>query len=220
MATAQIEPFDFFSMDSFKAGWYLYWRLFLSFLAVMFAVGLITGAGAALGKPLGQARAAAAVTFAVMMLASIYPMIVLTNKFASGWAVKKYGRQLPAGVWWGISWRVALVGLGMSVGTVVVHTLFGATFAFIAKIAASIVAIGQTPLSIMAVGWAMSVMVAKQLQGSAPLTAVTRPRGPTAAPAARERGTVQCPKCMLYETERGTVIGWYCRICGWRESRP
>jgi hypothetical protein len=30
---------------------------------------------------------------------------------------------------------------------------------------------------------------------------------------------LQCPKCKLYETERGAVIGWYCKICGWRESR-
>lgn len=29
----------------------------------------------------------------------------------------------------------------------------------------------------------------------------------------------QCPKCSLYETERGTVLGWYCKVCGWSESR-
>lgn len=29
----------------------------------------------------------------------------------------------------------------------------------------------------------------------------------------------QCPKCGLSETERGSVIGWYCTVCGWRESR-
>lgn len=38
---------------------------------------------------------------------------------------------------------------------------------------------------------------------------------PASAPAGSGK---QCPKCGLYETERGTVIGWYCRICGWRES--
>jgi hypothetical protein len=43
-----------------------------------------------------------------------------------------------------------------------------------------------------------------------------------AAPAlahAPAEGKRQCPKCGLHETERGTVIGWYCTICGWRESR-
>jgi hypothetical protein len=29
----------------------------------------------------------------------------------------------------------------------------------------------------------------------------------------------QCPKCGLHETERGSVVGWYCTVCGWRESR-
>ena len=41
---------------------------------------------------------------------------------------------------------------------------------------------------------------------------------PTRGPAAVE-GKRQCPKCGLYETERGSVIGWYCTICGWRETR-
>lgn len=42
------------------------------------------------------------------------------------------------------------------------------------------------------------------------------PEAPRPAVAAAKR---QCPKCSLYETERGSVIGWYCRICGWREPR-
>jgi hypothetical protein len=41
---------------------------------------------------------------------------------------------------------------------------------------------------------------------------------PARGPAATE-GKRQCPKCSLYETERGSVIGWYCTICGWRETR-
>jgi hypothetical protein len=39
------------------------------------------------------------------------------------------------------------------------------------------------------------------------------------APPASAAGKRQCPKCGLYETERGSVIGWYCKICGWREAR-
>jgi len=41
----------------------------------------------------------------------------------------------------------------------------------------------------------------------------------TAPPPAAAAGKRQCPKCSLYETERGSVIGWYCKVCGWRESR-
>jgi hypothetical protein len=47
---------------------------------------------------------------------------------------------------------------------------------------------------------------------------------PAPAPVAASRPAAvtdkrQCPKCSLYETERGTVIGWYCKVCGWREGR-
>jgi hypothetical protein len=57
----------------------------------------------------------------------------------------------------------------------------------------------------------------------APL-ASPRPGAPSAVLSpprtlAGAEGKRQCPKCGLYETERGSVIGWYCTICGWRESR-
>jgi ribosomal protein L37AE/L43A len=47
---------------------------------------------------------------------------------------------------------------------------------------------------------------------------------PAPAPVAASRPAAvtdkrQCPKCSLYETERGSVIGWYCKVCGWREGR-
>ena len=45
-----------------------------------------------------------------------------------------------------------------------------------------------------------------------------RPAAPAAVSATAGDGK-QCPKCSLYETEQGKVIGWYCRVCGWRESR-
>ena len=69
----------------------------------------------------------------------------------------------------------------------------------------------------------------------APLEADSPAVVPVAAPASRPEpraeaapskpaavsadGKRQCPKCGLYETERGSVIGWYCKICGWREAR-
>ena len=30
---------------------------------------------------------------------------------------------------------------------------------------------------------------------------------------------MRCPKCGSGDTERGVVIGWYCRVCGWRGPR-
>jgi hypothetical protein len=58
---------------------------------------------------------------------------------------------------------------------------------------------------------------APTLAPPAPVMAAPAPQ-PAHAPVA-VAGKRQCPKCGLYETEMGTVIGWYCTICGWRESR-
>ena len=55
---------------------------------------------------------------------------------------------------------------------------------------------------------------------AAPPRPEPRPQAVATAPAAvATEGKRQCPKCGLYETERGSVIGWYCKVCGWREAR-
>lgn len=48
---------------------------------------------------------------------------------------------------------------------------------------------------------------------------VATPARPRAAPPLAPGERRQCPKCGQSETELGSVIGWYCRICGWREAR-
>lgn len=52
---------------------------------------------------------------------------------------------------------------------------------------------------------------------------VMTPRAPAPPPpppsGAAPAGRRQCPKCSLYETEKGTVLGWYCKVCGWSETR-
>ena len=107
--------------------------------------------------------------------------------------------------------------------------------------------VANIAVSILGTGWAMSRVTAAQLSGLDPAMATAasttalglsplepdppmavepepapRPT-PRAAPTATLRTTAQgkrqCPKCGLYETERGSVIGWYCRVCGWREAR-
>jgi hypothetical protein len=57
-----------------------------------------------------------------------------------------------------------------------------------------------------------------------PAAAGSTSTGLSVAPAAVRvpagaTGKRQCPKCGLHETERGSVVGWYCTVCGWRESR-
>jgi len=53
----------------------------------------------------------------------------------------------------------------------------------------------------------------------APRPAPRAAPAPAAPPVVSAEGKRQCPKCGLYETERGSVIGWYCKVCGWREAR-
>ena len=58
----------------------------------------------------------------------------------------------------------------------------------------------------------------------APTAPVMTPRAPMPPPppspsVAGPLGRRQCPKRSLYETEKGTVLGWYCKVCGWRETR-
>jgi hypothetical protein len=55
------------------------------------------------------------------------------------------------------------------------------------------------------------VVRARPAIAPAPVAAAPRPAAVSDRP--------QCPKCSLYETERGTVIGWYCKVCGWREGK-
>ena len=62
-------------------------------------------------------------------------------------------------------------------------------------------------------------MTGSQWPSRMAVAAPLRPRPHRRWRRASHDGKRQCPKCSLYETELGKVIGWYCRICGWRESR-
>ena len=133
--------------------------------------------------------------------------------------------------------------LALSVKTAYGETVLGG----IASLALWLLTLANLAVTILATGWAMSRVTATQLSGFdpiAPTLAESMPLAPpepdpvpvverapaprpapraaavaTAPPPASAAGKRQCPKCSLYETERGSVIGWYCKICGWRESR-
>lgn len=226
MALARVEPLEFFTVDSLKAGWFLIWRLWLRLLAVYLPGGILF---ALLGIAfMGQAGVTTAIPIlgGLLVLLSIYPLIRFTNSIASSWAEKRYGRALTQGVWWGITWRSWLVGLAMSVGIGVAQLLFSGAYALVGAIAGVGLAIAQIVLTLQASGWAMSVMVARRLEGvelptvAAGTPAAPRPVARTSAPVTvGAEGTVQCPKCGGHETEKGGVIGWHCQVCGWWESR-
>jgi len=71
------------------------------------------------------------------------------------------------------------------------------------------------------VGAGAHAAVAERVAHAEPMAAshLAAARPAPVATAESHEGKRQCPKCSLYETELGKVIGWYCRICGWRESR-
>ena len=270
-----IEPFGFFTLESLRAGWYLGWRLLvftvpvvvvpLAIAAVLGASGLwLAGALAALGG----------------MVLAMAVAVRFTNRVAAAWTRREYGRPLPAGVWWSVSWRVLLVSVPLSLlltplglfseGPLFVSGVLDLVFPVIGLLLAAFYVVG----TLQSYGWALSTAVADRFSAAgldtepdllseparrdpAPARerpavprlanpAPARPAAPSAAAAPAPRpaparaaaapgrrvpgrarsatataaaASTRCPKCGLQETERGSVIGWYCRVCGWREKR-
>ena len=251
-----IEPFGFFTMESLRAGWYLAWRLVvftLPFTLVPMVVAAVVGAASGLWL-------LAALVAAGGIVLGVVAAVRITNRVAGAWAMGEYGRPLPAGIWWGVTWRVLLVGIPLSLlltplSLVSEDPLFvGGAVDLVLPVVGLLLAALYVVATLQSYGWAMSTAVADRL-GAAGLDAEldeldppvptrtrvlvprppapSRPGRPAAAPRPRApepraatatrppaAGVArQCPKCGLRETERGSVIGWYCRICGWRERR-
>ena len=290
MTAALIEPFGLLTVDSFRAGWWLSWRLFVRIVPV-FVVAAVLGMGPLRG-PVGG------FLMAVLLCAGAIWSLTLVPKLTSRWAQERYGYLLenPLRMWWGITWRSFVVSLVAAVILAVPNVVAlsfktaygGSLLGTIANLMLSLLSVVNVGVSILATGWAMSRVASEQLSGLEPRT----PTGPAAAPVvpaetprtaaeptaaaappatsapaiesnpaltdqaeaavgaprpfgtgpaaggsptlsaapgatppvpapitASTEGKKQCPKCGLYETERGTVIGWYCKICGWREAR-
>jgi hypothetical protein len=251
-----IEPFGFFTLDALRAGWYLTWRQLVRIIPVavvgVFGGGVLTG----LRMP-----ALGALLIGLGVMAAVIWGAVLVAQLTSRWAEARYGYSLsgPTSVWWGVTWRVAVVSLVAGVILLPPNYLaMSLTESFKGSVPLGLLGHALTALlgvvnaivTVTATGWAMSRVTAEQLWGlpavsetftpaalSPPLPVAPTPlpsavpvapagaARPAAAspaastPAGRAGGKRQCPKCGLCETERGTVIGWYCTICGWREAR-
>jgi hypothetical protein len=241
-------PISFFAHASLAAGWYITWRLSV-FTAPFWVLPAALAAGLVYYGTYGTADTAearpelmliAAGLVVLGLLAAFVASIRLTTRVASGWAVARWGRPLTRGVWWGIFWRVAVMGAVTGVVTGAVQA-GAAMYAAIKPWSPEVLFVTLIPYAVMLVslvvtlrtyGWAMSTMVARRLaaaglaaagpagaEGAAlPAPAATpTAAAPVAATAPGE--PLQCPKCGLRETERGRVIGWHCKVCGWREAR-
>ena len=133
------------------------------------------------------------------------------------------------------------------VATSLTATFKGSVLGGLGSLLTALLALANIAVTLLSTGWAMSRVALAQAgdfferipatlpsplgptvseptlepemaTASAPIAPVPEPHAAAVATASNE-GTRQCPKCSLYETELGKVIGWYCRICGWRESR-
>jgi hypothetical protein len=126
-------------------------------------------------------------------------------------------------------WAMSKVAVGqIADGTAVVATFPGSTEAMAAApIAAEPEPVDAAVEPAVPMATPAPVVVSVPVARPAPAPVVASvaaasvapaPMAPTPRPAAATDKR-QCPKCSLYETERGTVIGWYCKVCGWRESK-
>ena len=243
-ASLHVEPFGFFSLDALRAGWYLMWRQFVRILPIVVAAGAIGGALTGVGM-----MVVGILVISLGIVAATIWANVLVPRLASRWTEARYGYALsgPLAVWWGITWRVLVAALVAGVITYpfdavarsLAESFKGSAMGLLGQLLTALLGLASVAVTMLATGWAMSRVAAAQISGL-PVIEPARSASPTlavatapamaapvsataAAPAARggsrTEGKRQCPKCGLYETERGAVIGWYCTVCGWREAR-
>jgi hypothetical protein len=216
--------------DWLRAGWYLSWRIFVRIVGMVLVLSI---AAPLLAIMLGKLGAAIVIIGGLAVLAWAFTVV---PRVASQWAQERYGRPLDRWlyVWWGITWRSVVVSIvagallsipgGLASALVVAYktsprgVLGGLVILVLWVVSALVSLVGQ--------GWALTTVTLNELgmEATAPAPAgVAAASAPAASPAPAAPASVadkrQCPKCGLYETERGTVIGWYCRVCGWREAR-
>jgi hypothetical protein len=183
--------------------WNIFWRsMVASFVAAvvltppqMVATSLKAAfAGSALGG-LG------ALLTALLSLAN-----VAVTLLATGWAMSRVALAQSGDFFDGVPAPVPSLG-----PTVTEPTLEPSP---VATVSAAPVAVAEPVTASARVTMADRVAVAEPMAASRPAASPA----PAVAPASHD-GKRRCPKCSLYETEQGKVIGWYCRVCGWRESR-
>jgi len=248
MTTAVIEPFGFLTMDSLRAGWWLSWRIFVrvvAFFAVSAVIGLLVIKGAfgsflmALGFCIGAVWSILLIPKLTSRWAQERYGYPLDGALRVWWGITWRGM---------VASLVAAVILAVpNVVALSIQTAYkGGALGAVAGLVISLLNIANVAVSILATGWAMSKVAAEQLGGLAPIAPAVTPDAlsplevepppavaqepaprpapraapaPAAPPVVSTEGKRQCPKCGLYETERGSVIGWYCKVCGWREAR-
>src|SRR6267142_3304921 len=238
MMASGTEPFGFFTWDAFRAGWYLSWRLFVR----MLLAGIVLGIAVPIMVPLlGVIGGVIGVLGALVVVGWVFTLVPrIASEWSEQRYGRPLDRWLH--VWWGITWRSVVVGLVCSVilgipggvGGSLVTVYQASALGILGGLVLLLVVIANSIAGLLGQGWAMSRVVLKELGGAAPLAPTWTPQSeltpivadpqppaepqatpisvPSAPPPAGAEGKRQCPKCSLYETERGSVIGWYCKV--------
>jgi hypothetical protein len=244
-----VEPFGFFSRDALRAGWYLTWRQLVRIIPAAVVGGIVGSVLTGFGMPvLGGLIMGIAVVGAVIWGAVLVAQLTSRWAEARYGYALSGPASVWWGVTWRVVVASLVAGVVLVPPNYLAMSLTesfkGSAFGLLGPALTALLGGVNAIVTVLATGWAMSRVTALQLAGlpvaAEPLipAAVGQPTPITvsgaaatpssvraesastaSAPADRVDGKRQCPKCGLYETERGAVIGWYCAVCGWRESR-
>jgi hypothetical protein len=245
----RVEPFGFFTREAAESGGVLSWELLRDVVGlpgVLVAVaGWLSRRGPALALVsllLLLAALAALITLARRNLGPI------ANRWATRYYGRPLpdGAKVWWEVTWRSTVAGFVASVVLTPPTLIATSLqvafAGSILGALGHVLLFLIFVANVGVSVVASGWAMSRAVLRQLPltdvpaaGAAaaplppPMIAVDAPAPVTAAPAAPRPapprpapgadGKMQCPKCGLFETQRGSVIGWYCKVCGWREAK-
>ena len=156
-APPPIAPLGFFTMDAARAGWYLVWRVALytiPFWLIPFVLSFVIFA------TIGNTYISA-IVFCVGVIGGITAFCRRCGSVASQWAESRWGSPLPdeGAVWLDLLWPIIkatfLAGAAMSPLTIAAASGSGFLLAILALI--------QMVVFVVATGWAMSKVAAKQL---------------------------------------------------------
>jgi hypothetical protein len=247
MEASRVEPFGFFTLEAALSGGVLSWELVRYVVGLPAALVAVGGWLSWRGMPVSGAVLVLIAGAALIVLARKH-LPGIASRWSTRYYAQPLpaGANVWWEVTWRSTVVGFVASVALTPPTMVATSLqvafSGGLLGALGTALVGVLFLANVAASVVASGWAMSRAVLRQL----PLPAVgntTTERPPiappvlpldVAAPEARPApvapptvtaqsppsgGKHQCPKCGLYETERGSVIGWYCKVCGWREGR-
>ncbi|MGH7355926.1 MAG: hypothetical protein ACRELS_15275 [Candidatus Rokuibacteriota bacterium] len=178
--------------------WSIFWRVFLTLLlAAIILMGALV--------VVGVVSATGATLVGGLLNLSLNCLLLVVLLFSYGWSMSRVVASRIGGVAAGVATTV-VAGLNPLGYTPTAGPQYTAP-----PRPAPVTPMPTAPMS----GAPRPVVTSTVMTPRAPMP----PPPPSSSGGVAPAGRRQCPKCGLYETEKGTVLGWYCKVCGWSESR-